>query len=482
MATTSNKRTLGSTDITGEKPSKKRKLNETSPSISASINPSASVSLPADADILKTSSEDTKLSPTNNPEVRDVNIEAHDNDKNAHTAKCDKNNHKTCNDKDTDHGKAKENGNTGDPNANASNWSFSASSFTFGNNSWVKQTSNASELSNEDEVSGKHKLANDSTTDSFSQFEGLGFKQVLANERSKEAECKTEAAANTEATAKDTATKQEASESDSKKDDEKATDASSWGAGWSNSNPDGTFKLNFDWGSWDNVNTKIDLNPSTKVGWESQATAYDPNAIEEDDSTKEVLKQMAGEQDTGDKQDEVKCSAHCKVYNLEKGKYVERGKGVVKVNTYSVDGEDDKIRGRILCRRDTVLTTIINAPILKEMKFEKVGGFIRFCVVEVVEENAKEKKSEDSTTAKTENSDNRQEAEKEDKEQTKKETETETEKEEAEDGAKKEQDKEENEDSDLNTEIKTYLIKPINKSDLDTFLNKIKDIQKLVSQ
>lgn len=214
-------------------------------------------------------------------------------------------------------------------------------------------------------------------------------------------------------------------------------------------------ELSFDWGSWENSNTKIDLNPSSKIGWESQAPKFDPNTFEQDDKTKEVMKQMVGEQDSGDKNDEEKCSIHCKIYNLEDGKYIERGKGIVKVNTYKTKVEDEeKVKGRILCRRDQILTTIINAQILKEMKFEKVGNFVRFAVVQ-----QKETKVDD------ENKTEQGEDKKEDKKEVKKED--------------KNEDKTE-EDNDMETEIKTFLMKPINKAKIDTLLSSIKSVQELL--
>ena len=159
------------------------------------------------------------------------------------------------------------------------------------------------------------------------------------------------------------------------------------------------------------------------------------------------MEQMTGEQDSGDKNDEEKCSIHCKIYNLESGKYIERGKGIVKVNTYKIKEEDkDQIKGRILCRRDQILTTIINAQILKEMKFEKVGNFVRFAVVQ-----QKEKKTNDENDNKN--------------------------KKELEQGENK---NENEEDNDMDTEIKTFLMKPINKSKIDTLLSSIKSVQELL--
>ena len=174
------------------------------------------------------------------------------------------------------------------------------------------------------------------------------------------------------------------------------------------------------------------------------------------------MKQMVGEQDSGDKNDEEKCSIHCKIYNLECGKYIERGKGIVKVNTYKIKVEDEeKVKGRILCRRDQILTTIINAQILKEMKFEKVGNFVRFAVVQ-----QKETKVDDDENNK--NKDKTEQGE-EDKKEVKKED--------------KEEDKNEDkieEDNDMETEIKTFLMKPINKSKIDTLLSSIKSVQELL--
>eukprot|EP01084_Bolivina_argentea_P100986 181150_1 len=64
-------------------------------------------------------------------------------------------------------------------------------------------------------------------------------------------------------------------------------DSDPWGGIWGDSsNTDGTFKLKFDWGNWENDNNKIDLNPSTAIGWQSQAIKYDPNDINENKETK----------------------------------------------------------------------------------------------------------------------------------------------------------------------------------------------------
>ena len=158
--------------------------------------------------------------------------------------------------------------------------------------------------------------------------------------------------------------------------------------------------MSFDWGNWTDSNSQIDLNPNTSIGYGSQAPKFDPDQIESTDATKKVVETMSGEQDTGDADDEVLCSVHCKVYNLENGKYVERGKGKVNVNRFKVDTDgEEKVRGRILCRRDTIMTMLINAPILKDMTFEKDGKFLRFGVVEAAEKKEDAKKAADEQTA-----------------------------------------------------------------------------------
>ena len=104
-------------------------------------------------------------------------------------------------------------------------------------------------------------------------------------------------------------------------------------------------ELNFNWGKWEDNDTKIDLNTTTKIGWGSTAKVYDPDEIESDENTQRVLSQMTGEQDSGDKDDEVKMRVHCKVYHFENGQYLERGKGMVSVSTYKVKTEGDKEMG-----------------------------------------------------------------------------------------------------------------------------------------
>eukprot|EP01084_Bolivina_argentea_P181522 313495_1 len=334
MAT--KKRTVNDTDFETSVPSsKRRKLNETGKEESSSLqtvplstqSPSQCASAPQQDPPTKSITTTAEITPPAcNPAVNNVNIETSngktEHPQNDHTAKSEQK----------------------DPNDNPSNWSFN-------HNSWVKQSSNSSNNDTQTNTESKPAVEVIPSTDSFSAFEGLGFKNELDN----------------------------TNKNKNKNKDTKDPWASAWSK---DSNDDGSFKLTFDWGKQGGWAT--DLNPKTKVGWGSTAAKYDPNAIEEDDATKQVLKQMGGEQDTGDAHDDVKYSIHCKVYNLEEGKYVERGKGMFKLNTYAVDDKEEqgkKIGGRILCRRDQTLTTLINAPVLKKMQFVKIDNYIQFGVV-----------------------------------------------------------------------------------------------------
>ena len=206
MTTTASKRTLDEANIDSSNPSKKRKLNE----------------------------EESISTTTNN----NINKSNDDDKKNDNTAKSnDENNDKNGkNDKDDKNDKE-------DPNSDVSNWTFKASAFTFGDNSWVKQTSNASDLSNDESAANDNnkipsQVINDNnTTDSFAKFEGLGFKKVLDDENSKGKEAtngKSEDTDNDKHKSNDKDNDNKESDKDKKKDD-------GWGGAWSNSNPDGTF-------------------------------------------------------------------------------------------------------------------------------------------------------------------------------------------------------------------------------------------------
>jgi len=329
-----------------------------------------------------------------------------------------------------------------DSNAMPSNWSFKASDFSFGDTSWVNNSKERDDTATS--ADDKHAVPETSAA-------GLGFTQALQPSAIASHDHADIVTSTSTTKSADTETEKATTNGESKLVDAKTQSTASWAAGWSKCNDDGTFKLTFDWGSWENANTTIDLNPNTKVGWESQAVTYDANSFEADETAQTLVEQMAGEQDAGDTTDEVQVSLHCKVFNLVDGAYVERGKGDVKVNTYSLEAtantkEEEKskatgIRARILCRRDTVLTTIINAPILKNTLFEKVGNFIRFGVLEVLD-NSSVKQQDDAD-------DNDQE-------------------------------QKQNEDDDLNTKVSTYLLKPINKTEVDVFVKKIKDIQDMM--
>lgn len=203
MTTIANKRSLEEANIDSLNPTKKRKLNE----------------------------DESKATTTDNNNNTDNN----DDKKNDNTAKSN----------DDEQNEKKEKNEKNDPNADVSNWSFKASDFTFGNDSWVKQTSNASDLFNEesttdttndnDKVSSKA-IIDKNTTDSFAKFEGLGFKKVLDDENSK----------SKPATDGKSEKDKDNTENDKDKDkdndkDTKEKDDGGWGGAWGNSNPDGTY-------------------------------------------------------------------------------------------------------------------------------------------------------------------------------------------------------------------------------------------------
>lgn len=192
MTTTANKRSLEEANIDSSNPSKKRKLNE----------------------------DEAIATNSNNNNSKD------DDKKNDNTAKLkDEKNEKT------------------DPNSDLSKWSFKASDFTFGNNSWVKQVSNASDLSNDESTTNDNDKASSqaiidkNTTDSFAKFEGLGFKKVLDDENSKSKPATNGKAENDD----DESTTNNKEKTKDENKDAKKEDDGGWGGAWSNSNPDGTF-------------------------------------------------------------------------------------------------------------------------------------------------------------------------------------------------------------------------------------------------
>jgi len=105
-----------------------------------------------------------------------------------------------------------------------------------------------------------------------------------------------------------------------------------------------------------------------------------------------VAKLAGKEVDAGDAEDSTVYELKGRVRELVDMKWVERGTGEVKLNTYCA-GKGGKVKARLLCRRALTLKTILNAVIGKETSFvkrtEKAVQFTTF------EQQPKEKEEED---------------------------------------------------------------------------------------
>eukprot|EP01083_Nonionella_stella_P183128 660911_1 len=72
--------------------------------------------------------------------------------------------------------------------------------------------------------------------------------------------------------------------------------------------------------------------------WNPQKMGYNPNVIKDDTlDTYHVVRAMGGQADSGDSEDHVQYSLDCKVYHLSHGKYVEYGKGILQLNLYETE-------------------------------------------------------------------------------------------------------------------------------------------------
>ena len=138
-------------------------------------------------------------------------------------------------------------------------------------------------------------------------------------------------------------------------------------------------KLQFDWTTSNIDDIKVDLHPPYFIKWRTVKSNESDEDQEYETVTNDVLEQMTGQQDPGDSQDKNIFNVQCKIYELnQNGEYVEKGNGNVKVNIYN-DGKN----ARILCRRNVVKTILINARIFKQNKFEKIGKFLRFSLIQL---------------------------------------------------------------------------------------------------
>lgn len=127
--------------------------------------------------------------------------------------------------------------------------------------------------------------------------------------------------------------------------------------------------------------------------------------------TSQPVAVLKGEElDSGDQQDNILCSVKAKIFRLEKisptddnetahtnhkndnkahsdYKYREKGIGMLKVTTYYNNDKKDKKYARIICRRNEVHTLILNLPLLKETKYEKVEHCIRLTSIQINDKN-----------------------------------------------------------------------------------------------
>ena len=120
----------------------------------------------------------------------------------------------------------------------------------------------------------------------------------------------------------------------------------------------------------------------------SESVEYnDQNNFE---TNKPVAVLQGEELDSGDKNDDNLYKVNCTIYKLindDDGttRYQEKGKGILNVNTYK-DNDNKKTKGRLLCRRDKILSNILNIGITKKLEFNLVNNsFIRFSVLQLID-------------------------------------------------------------------------------------------------
>lgn len=103
-----------------------------------------------------------------------------------------------------------------------------------------------------------------------------------------------------------------------------------------------------------------------------------------------VAKLAGKEADTGDAEDSTVYELKGRVRELVEMKWIERGTGEVKLNTYSA-GKDGKIKARLLCRRELTLKTILNAVITKDTEFiKRTAKALQFTTFEQQQADEKE--------------------------------------------------------------------------------------------
>jgi len=203
------------------------------------------------------------------------------------------------------------------------------------------------------------------------------------------------------------------------------------------------FQFKFDsWGTGDdNGGITFNFEDFDPKKYGSESVEYnDQNNFE---TNKPVAVLQGKELDSGDTNDDNLYKVNCTIYKLitdDDGntRYQEKGKGILNVNTYK-DNDNKKTKGRLLCRRDKILSNILNIGITKKLEFNLVNNsFIRFSVLQLID-----------TTNETNNNSNNDEI---------------------------------NEDIDLKVkqELTTYLIKPKVKTECKQLLEEIKKVQELI--
>ena len=114
-----------------------------------------------------------------------------------------------------------------------------------------------------------------------------------------------------------------------------------------------------------------------------------------DKEKEKPIAELTGIVDAGDTEDITIYEIKCKVWEFDKSdnKWREKGIGFVKLNKYNLKSSSssstEKIKVRILCRKDVTLKRLINARIKKDTKFAKDDNTVKFTVFEQVENKEK---------------------------------------------------------------------------------------------
>jgi len=150
-----------------------------------------------------------------------------------------------------------------------------------------------------------------------------------------------------------------------------------------------------------NDEEQTDLNGNHNdgaFGDEQKQKAQDQAAAVAAVQEEEPVALLTGMVDAGDKEDTTVYEMKCKVWQFEvnDGGWHEKGVGNVKINTYySNDGEAEKLNARILCRKDVTLKTLINGVFSKDTPFTKQNAHNIKCSVLEQERNEADQEDDD---------------------------------------------------------------------------------------